>query len=63
MLIVMFSLAVGALAGDAILHLLPMVFGAHLHGAGDVHDHEEDWDYLWKVSFLLVVLYSCYAER
>ena len=46
----MFALAVGALVGDAILHLLPMVFGAHLHSPGAEHDHDdEDWDYLWKV--------------
>uniref|UniRef100_A0A8C6HZF7 Solute carrier family 39 (zinc transporter), member 4 n=1 Tax=Mus spicilegus TaxID=10103 RepID=A0A8C6HZF7_MUSSI len=35
------SLAVGALTGDALLHLIPKVLGLHTHG-GDGHTHEEE---------------------
>lgn len=34
------SLAVGALTGDALLHLTPKVLGLHTHG-GEGHSHEE----------------------
>lgn len=34
------SLAVGALTGDALLHLIPKVLGLHTHG-GEGHTHEE----------------------
>lgn len=34
------SLAVGALTGDAVLHLIPKVLGLHTHG-GEGHTHEE----------------------
>lgn len=35
------SLAVGALTGDALLHLIPKVLGLHTHG-GEGHTHEEE---------------------
>ena len=51
-LIFMMSLAVAALFGDAILHLIPHALGLHDHGSeDDGHDHEggHDYTYLWKV--------------
>eukprot|EP00045_Choanoeca_perplexa_P015981 m.209151 g.209151 ORF g.209151 m.209151 type:complete len:720 (+) comp17136_c0_seq2:136-2295(+) len=57
LLVIMFSLAVGALVGDAILHLLPMVLGVHLHVPGEEHDHEEDYEWLWKACMAMVGIY------
>ncbi|CAG10810.1 unnamed protein product, partial [Tetraodon nigroviridis] len=59
------SLAVGSLTGDALLHLLPMVLGLHLHsddtsGINHAHDDHEEGppDHLYK---LLVVMGGIYA--
>ncbi|XP_022804173.1 zinc transporter ZIP12-like isoform X2 [Stylophora pistillata] len=55
------ALAVGTLAGDSLLHLLPHAFGLHAHeeeGAGHEGHEEEDNGFVWKA---LVVLASIYA--
>ncbi|KAM6974687.1 zinc transporter ZIP4 [Tautogolabrus adspersus] len=58
------SLAVGSLTGDALLHLLPMFLGLHLHSdeAHDSHDghHEETPDYIYKMLVLLSGIYYFY---
>uniref|UniRef100_A0A672Z9C8 Zinc transporter ZIP4 n=1 Tax=Sphaeramia orbicularis TaxID=375764 RepID=A0A672Z9C8_9TELE len=57
------SLAVGSLTGDALLHLLPMFLGIHVHGDESSHskhsDHSEgeSADYIYK---LLVVMGGIY---
>ncbi|XP_041867214.1 zinc transporter ZIP4 [Melanotaenia boesemani] len=47
------SMAVGSLTGDALLHLLPMVLGLHVHSddgsSQSSHDHEETPDYIYKM--------------
>ncbi|XP_022804198.1 zinc transporter ZIP14-like isoform X2 [Stylophora pistillata] len=54
------AVAVGTLAGDGLLHLLPHAFGIHAHHEGGAgHEgHEEDKGFVWKA---LVVLASIYA--
>ncbi|CAH3145413.1 unnamed protein product [Porites lobata] len=56
------ALAVGTLAGDSVLHLLPHAFGLHQHedtAEGDGHaDHSEEKGFIWKA---LVVLLSIYG--
>ncbi|KAK7092625.1 zinc transporter ZIP4-like [Littorina saxatilis] len=54
------GLAVGSLAGDALLHLIPATMGAHQHGAGEEHDHGGEVvveKYIW---FALVTLGGIY---
>lgn len=56
------SLAVGSLSGDALLHLLPMILGLHVHGAGHSHDHAHDEtpEYFYKLLVLLAGIYFFY---
>ncbi|CAJ1083399.1 zinc transporter ZIP4 isoform X2 [Xyrichtys novacula] len=60
------SLAVGSLTGDALLHLLPMFLGLHVHAAGEEghsHEHgeeEETPDYIYKMLVLLAGIYYFY---
>lgn len=56
------SLAVGSLTGDALLHLLPMILGLHVHSAGDSHDHAHDEtpEYFYKLLVLLAGIYFFY---
>ncbi|XP_078580844.1 zinc transporter ZIP12-like isoform X1 [Branchiostoma floridae x Branchiostoma japonicum] len=44
------ALGVGALTGDALLHLIPQALGLHAdHTAADTHDHgAHDLSYIWK---------------
>ncbi|XP_016348108.1 zinc transporter ZIP4 [Sinocyclocheilus anshuiensis] len=51
------SLAVGSLTGDALLHLLPMFLGLHVHKEGHSHE-EENLDYIYKP---LVVIGGIYV--
>ncbi|XP_068715372.1 metal cation symporter ZIP14-like isoform X2 [Montipora foliosa] len=57
------ALAVGTLAGDALLHLLPHAFGLHAHeeegSEGDSHaDHSEESAFVWKALVVLVSIYG-----
>ncbi|XP_073678558.1 zinc transporter ZIP4-like [Garra rufa] len=55
------SLAVGSLTGDALLHLLPVFLGLHVHGAGHDHDHSEiNYDYVYKLLVLVAGIYFFY---
>lgn len=38
---VMIAFAIGALVGDALIHILPEVYGVHGHGEEDHDEHEE----------------------
>ncbi|XP_051926307.1 zinc transporter ZIP4 [Hippocampus zosterae] len=59
------SLAVGSLTGDALLHLLPMFLGLHVHHldeAGGSHDHQlEVSDYVYKMLVVLSGIYFFYV--
>ncbi|KAL0961924.1 hypothetical protein UPYG_G00333420 [Umbra pygmaea] len=55
------SLAVGSLTGDALLHLLPMVLGLHLHNDETEHGHSgETPDYIYKILVMLAAIYYFY---
>lgn len=58
------GLAVGSLAGDGLLHLLPHSFGLHAHeeeeSTGDSHDHSEDHAFIWKAMVVLASIYVFY---
>ncbi|XP_073340039.1 zinc transporter ZIP4 [Pagrus major] len=58
------SMAVGSLTGDALLHLLPMFLGLHVHGAetsDHTHSHgEEVPDYIYKMLVLIAGIYYFY---
>ncbi|KAG7501418.1 zinc transporter ZIP4 [Solea senegalensis] len=64
------SLAVGSLTGDALLHLLPMFLGLHVHSdGGNGHEHqtqarhshqEETPDYIYKMLVVLAGIYYFY---
>ncbi|XP_070778351.1 zinc transporter ZIP4 [Enoplosus armatus] len=58
------SLAVGSLTGDALLHLLPMFLGLHLHSddtGGHKHSHEEETpDYIYKMLVVIAGIYYFY---
>ncbi|KAM3596490.1 uncharacterized protein V6R79_015500 [Siganus canaliculatus] len=56
------SLAVGSLTGDALLHLLPMFLGLHVHeaGADHSHDHEGESDYIYKMLVVIAGIYLFY---
>ncbi|XP_045082517.1 zinc transporter ZIP4-like [Coregonus clupeaformis] len=52
------SLAVGSLTGDALLHLLPMFLGLHVHSEGTDHSHSEEVpDYICKILVLIAGIY------
>ncbi|XP_070995579.1 zinc transporter ZIP4-like isoform X2 [Oncorhynchus clarkii lewisi] len=55
------SLAVGSLTGDALLHLLPMFLGLHVHSEGTDHSHSEEVpDYIYKILVLMAGIYCFY---
>ncbi|XP_054462620.1 zinc transporter ZIP4 isoform X2 [Anoplopoma fimbria] len=60
------SLAVGSLTGDALLHLLPMFLGLHVHSdENDSHKHSHDAqeeipDYIYKMLVLIGGIYYFY---
>lgn len=55
------SMAVGSLTGDALLHLLPMFLGLHVHHAGDSHDHSHGVpDHVKKMLVLIAGIYYFY---
>lgn len=60
--VTMLCLAIGALVGDTILHLLPIAFGIHAeHTGGEhVHDEEEGDPYLplWRGCLALLGIYA-----
>jgi len=39
------AFAIGALVGDAFFHLIPAIFGIHVHGAHGNEDEHEDHDH------------------
>ncbi|XP_070567056.1 zinc transporter ZIP12-like [Ptychodera flava] len=51
------GLAVGTLASDALLHLIPHSLGLHAHDDGHGHSHDHDLDYLWKMCSALAAVY------
>ncbi|XP_074615360.1 metal cation symporter ZIP14-like isoform X2 [Acropora palmata] len=58
------GLAVGSLAGDGLLHLLPHSFGLHAHeeeeSTGDSHDHSGEDAFIWKAMVVLASIYVFY---
>ncbi|XP_061598359.1 zinc transporter ZIP4 [Cololabis saira] len=57
------SMAVGSLTGDALLHLLPMFLGLHVHVPGSSHSHDHDEglpDYLLKMLATIGGIYFFY---
>uniref|UniRef100_A0A8C8C555 Zinc transporter ZIP4/12 EF-hand domain-containing protein n=1 Tax=Oncorhynchus tshawytscha TaxID=74940 RepID=A0A8C8C555_ONCTS len=55
------SLAVGSLTGDALLHLLPMFLGLHVHSEGTDHSHSEEVpDYICKILVMMAGIYCFY---
>lgn len=58
------SLAVGSLTGDALLHLLPMFLGLHVHAEGSSdHDHvhaDGPPDYVLKMLVVMAGIYFFY---
>lgn len=55
------SLAVGSLTGDALLHLLPMFLGLHVHSDGSDHSHSEEVpDYICKILVMMAGIYCFY---
>ncbi|KAI3383339.1 hypothetical protein SNEBB_007317 [Seison nebaliae] len=60
------GLAVGTLMGDTFYHIIPYVLS--LHGHDDDHDHGEEagyvkvleWDFLWKMSVILLGFFGFY---
>ncbi|XP_055733204.1 zinc transporter ZIP4-like [Salvelinus fontinalis] len=55
------SLAVGSLTGDALLHLLPMFLGLHVHSEGTDHGHSEEVpDYICKILVMMAGIYCFY---
>lgn len=55
------GLAVGTLTGDALLHLIPMTMGAHLHSEDDGHDHTVEEIIIEKyVWFALITIGGIY---
>ncbi|KAE8281902.1 Zinc transporter ZIP4 Solute carrier family 39 member 4 Zrt- and Irt-like protein 4 [Larimichthys crocea] len=60
------SLAVGSLTGDALLHLLPMFLGLHVHSdeTSSKHSHdshnEETPDYIYKMLVVISGIYYFY---
>ncbi|KAK5855000.1 hypothetical protein PBY51_005141 [Eleginops maclovinus] len=53
------SLAVGSLTGDALLHLLPMFLGLHVH-SHNPSSHEEVPEYIYKMLVLIAGIYYFY---
>ncbi|KAF3833977.1 hypothetical protein F7725_025181 [Dissostichus mawsoni] len=53
------SLAVGTLTGDALLHLLPMFLGLHVH-SDNASSHEKMPDYIYKMLVLIGGIYYFY---
>ncbi|XP_029299362.1 zinc transporter ZIP4 [Cottoperca gobio] len=58
------SLAVGSLTGDALLHLLPMFLGLHVHSGSQKHSHdgqqEETPEYIYKMLVVICGIYYFY---
>ncbi|XP_031556231.1 zinc transporter ZIP14-like isoform X2 [Actinia tenebrosa] len=56
------ALAVGTLAGDATLHLIPHALGLHQHEEGEEEPHSEDISksFLWKAAVILASIYFFY---
>ncbi|RVE67244.1 hypothetical protein OJAV_G00115620 [Oryzias javanicus] len=57
------SMAVGSLTGDALLHLVPMFLGLHVHSeedSGSDHSHEGIPDYTFKMLAALGGIYLFY---
>ncbi|PIK52005.1 putative zinc transporter ZIP12 [Apostichopus japonicus] len=60
------ALAVAAMSGDALIHLLPMALGLHVHDHSGGHDHHHDHDhgpfstefvYVWKCTVAMGTVY------
>ncbi|MEQ2252237.1 hypothetical protein ILYODFUR_019638, partial [Ilyodon furcidens] len=57
------SMAVGSLTGDALLHLVPMFLGIHIHtedGSSSEHEHVETPDYTYKMLVMIGGIYVFY---
>eukprot|EP00056_Hartaetosiga_gracilis_P013451 m.221988 g.221988 ORF g.221988 m.221988 type:complete len:688 (+) comp13848_c0_seq6:3149-5212(+) len=65
LLIVLMSLSIGTLLGDAFLHLVPHAIGAHDHDAADAHGHSAEegdpFSFLWKMLVALGGFYMFFV--
>ncbi|KAJ8049757.1 Zinc transporter ZIP4 [Holothuria leucospilota] len=63
-ILTLISLAVAVLAGDALIHLLPLALGLHAHEGDTVHSPlDPELSYAWKCLSCLLAIYLFYLTE